>query len=153
MLPVHMPDWPHAVLIRTVWERAGDLIRLVRAAVAVDLRGVHRPTPQFEPYLRVAFPTGPSNSDEIAAEQRVFARAVADRDKLWDGTYHGVGEVLAAAGLPTTRDQWHQLAALPTGQPATSPCGWWLSRAVPRCAVTPGCTWTSHARTPTCFPI
>jgi hypothetical protein len=82
---------------------------------AVDLRGVHRPTPKFGPYLRVAFPDGPPGSGEGTAEQRAFARAIADRDELWDGTYRGVAEMFDATALPTQRDEWRRLAALPTG--------------------------------------
>jgi len=117
MLPAHLPAWPHETLIRRVCDRVGDFSRLVRAAVAaVDLRGVHRPTPQFEPFLSLAFPVGvPTRGSECTAEQRAFARAIADRDELWDGTYRGVGEMFAAAALPTARDEWRRLATPPPG--------------------------------------
>ena len=115
MLPTYLPAWPHETLIHTACERVDDFSRLVQAAVAaVDLRAVHRPTPQFGPYLRIAFADGPPPSGECTPEQRAFAHAIADRDELWDGTYHRVGETFAAAALPTTREEWRQLSALPT---------------------------------------
>jgi hypothetical protein len=134
--------WPHERLIRAVCERVGGLSRLVRAAVAaVDLRGVYRPTPKFGPYLRVAFPAGPPGSGEGTAEQRAFARAIADRDELWDGTYYGVAEMFDAAAVPSARrvaaagraaDRRHQLRVRAAGR-LRDPCG----GATP----THGCTW------------
>ncbi|GAA2365624.1 hypothetical protein Cme02nite_31220 [Catellatospora methionotrophica] len=98
---------PHRALIRTVCERTGDFGRLVHGALsAVGLRGAVRPVAEFGPYLRHAFPAGLPVGDVVSTEQERFARALTDRDELWDGTCAGVGEMFAAAGLPHDREQW-----------------------------------------------
>jgi hypothetical protein len=110
MMPAHLEVWPHQFLIRTVCERVADFERLLTGAIAaVDLRGPYRPVPEFGPYLRRAFPPG----GDVTAHQRAFARAIARREELWDGTYHDVAEMFAAAGLPADRGWWHDLAHPP----------------------------------------
>ena len=107
MIPPQFERFPHRQVIRTVCERVTDFRRLVAAAVAaVDLRTSYRPIPEFGPYLPVAFPAGLPDDGTISLHQQAFARAIADRDDLWDGTYHGVPEMLAAAGLPQDRESW-----------------------------------------------
>ncbi|WP_027341524.1 hypothetical protein [Hamadaea tsunoensis] len=110
MVPAQFQGWPYRVLIRTVCERVGDFPRLLSAALAaIDLRGVYRPVPEFGPYLRLAFPAGLVEDGTASAEQSCFARAVAERDELWDGTFHGVAEMLTAAGLPHDRERWRNV--------------------------------------------
>jgi hypothetical protein len=77
-----------------------DFRRLRRAAVAaVDLRG-----PEFAPYLAKTFPAGMAHS--VSYAQAYFARALAARDDLWDGTVRGVAEMFQAAGLLEERARW-----------------------------------------------
>jgi hypothetical protein len=119
MIPPQLQDWPHRVLIRTVCQRTTDFRRLTAAAVAaVDLRHHYRPEPEFTPYLPVAFPCGLPADQRLSPHQRAFAHAIAHRDELWDGTYHGVASAFAAASLPADRASWLDLA---TRQPPADP--------------------------------
>ncbi|GAB4058112.1 hypothetical protein [Catellatospora paridis] len=125
-------DLPHRVLIRTVCERTGDFGRLVHAALAaVGLRGVVGPMAEFGPYLRHAFPSGLVDDDTASTEQERFARVVADRDELWDGTCAGVAEMFAAADLPHDRERWREVrvpvALDSAGRPTYSAAGILLS--------------------------
>lgn len=105
-----LQDVSHRRLIRTLCERSGDFRRLLPAAMAaVDLRGVGRPTVEFGPYLRLAFPAGLPERGTASAAQSYFAHAVADRDDLWDGMFAGAAEAFAAVGLPDDRDRWRDV--------------------------------------------
>lgn len=100
------------VLIRTVCERVADFRRLVLASVAaVHLRGPYRPEPEFGPYLSVAFPTGLPAT--LTRHQQAFARAIAERDELWDGTCHRVAEMFAAVDLPYDRVRYAEARTTP----------------------------------------
>lgn len=112
VIPPQFQDRPHRVLIRAVCERVSESPRLFGAALAaMELRDTHQPKPEFGPYLRVAFPAGLTDNATASHHQQAFARAIADRDDLWDDTYLGVADVFAAAGLPYDRERWRNVRA------------------------------------------
>ncbi|WP_144124309.1 hypothetical protein [Catellatospora sichuanensis] len=109
-LTVPTRELPRRLLIRTVCERVADFGKLLSAAFAAA--ELHR-TVEFGPYLRVAFPDGLPAVGEATGDQASFARVIADRDDLWDGSRPGAAAMFAAAGLPADRDRWREVRMNP----------------------------------------